>query len=38
MKLKMTIREIIDNCEDVIYKVIKYEFQKHQVSKIQLIG
>ncbi len=38
MKLNMSIRDIIDNSEDVIYKVIRYEFQKHQVSRIRSIG
>jgi hypothetical protein len=37
MKLSMSIREIIDNCEDVISKVIQYEFSKHRIYAIRRI-
>lgn len=37
MKLNMSIREIIDNCEDVISKVIQYEFNKHRIYAIRRI-
>ena len=38
MKLNMSIREIIDNCEDVISKVIKFEFRKNKLHKIKHIA
>ncbi len=35
MKLNMSVREIIDNCEDVISRLIEYEFKKHKVAQIR---
>ena len=38
MRLDMSIREIIDNCEDVVSRLIEYEFKKHGIEKIRQIG
>lgn len=35
MKLGMTIKEIIDNFEDVISKVVEYEFEVNKIRKIK---